>query len=61
MLRRERNRSDKMNTVGSLFSGIGGLDSYIRIERTKAVGNAVVPQVAQVIGEMILEFEKVKI
>lgn len=30
------------------------LDNYIRIERTKVVGNSVVPQVAQVIGEMIL-------
>jgi site-specific DNA-cytosine methylase len=34
------------------------LDNYIRIERTKAIGNAVVPAVAQQIGEWILEFEQ---
>jgi DNA (cytosine-5)-methyltransferase 1 len=31
------------------------LDNYIRRERTKALGNAVVPQVAQIVGEMILQ------
>jgi DNA-cytosine methyltransferase len=33
------------------------LDNYIRRERTKALGNAVVPQVAQIVGEMILQME----
>jgi DNA (cytosine-5)-methyltransferase 1 len=32
------------------------LDNYIRTERTKAIGNAVVPQVAQTIGYFLLDF-----
>jgi len=37
-----------------------GLDGFIRKERTKALGNAVVPQVAQVVAERVLEMEEKK-
>ena len=35
-----------------------GLDHHIWRERIKALGNAVVPQVAETIGEMILDWER---
>ena len=37
-----------------------GLDGFIRKERTKALGNAVVPVVAQVVAERVLRMEGLK-
>jgi len=37
-----------------------GMDGFIRKERTKALGNAVVPQVAEVVAERVLMMEEAK-
>jgi len=52
-----RNRSDIPQPLvcGNRDGLSQRLDNYTRIERTKTLGNAVVPQVAQTIGEMILK------
>lgn len=44
-------------TIGSLFSGIGGLELG-RAARLKALGNAVVPQCAEVVGWIVRDLSR---